>query len=475
MRLGSAPSGELLGDPVEHELRGLDGPLLPREDAHRGDAVELEPPQGSEEGVPVDLALADVAARTVGPPMLISQAKVEAALRDRFAELGGAPEWGVALVDAEQEDSGVIAVLGNGETVRAGWLIGCDGTGSTTRKLAGIGFPGARITERFLLADVHVDWDVDRSGTSGWMHPTGMLGAMPLPDPDGGTDLWRLMAYPDRSEETPTEQEILDRFRELLPVRSGRPDARIRDAVWLSLFSVHRRLADSYRRGRVFLAGDAAHSHSPVGGQGMLTGLGDAENLAWKLALVLHGRAGEPLLDTYEAERRPLAAVVLRGTTAATRNVTVRGPVGRFLLFRLVTPIVNLGWVQRRVTYSASQLWVSYRRGPLGAGFGSAFRGKPRIGDRVPDVVCDRDDGIATRLHDELGGRWALLVAMGDAAGWVATVRDRLGDLVGILERTDGSSQVWLVRPDGHLAWRGRSQRAGSPQRLRERLEDILG
>jgi hypothetical protein len=115
MRLGSAPSGELLGDPVEHEVRGLDGPLLPREDAHRGDAVELELPQGSEEGVPVDLALADVAARTVGPPMLISQAKVEAALRDRFAELGGAPEWGVALVDAAQEDSGVIAVLGNGK------------------------------------------------------------------------------------------------------------------------------------------------------------------------------------------------------------------------------------------------------------------------------------------------------------------------------------------------------------------------
>ncbi|MPZ85349.1 MAG: NAD(P)-binding protein [Actinophytocola sp.] len=437
----------------------------------------------------------DVAVRTVGPPMLISQARVEAALRDRLAELGAAPDWGVALVGAEQDDSGVTAVLGNGETgagetVRVGWVIGCDGTGSTARKLAGIGFPGAKITERFLLADVHVDWDLDRSGTSGWIHPTGMLGAMPLPDPDGGPDgggdLWRLMAYPDQSDEAPTEQQILDRFREILPVRSNHPDARIRDAVWLSRFSVHRRLADSYRHGRILLAGDAAHAHSPVGGQGMLTGLGDAENLAWKLALVLRGRAGEPLLDTYQAERRPLATVVLRGTTAATRNITIRGPVGRFLLFRVVTPIVNLSWVQRRMTYSASQLWVSYRRGPLGAGFGSRLRGKPRIGDRVPDLDCARREGTtgtATRLHDELGGRWALLVPEGamttttDACAAVA--RDRLGDLVGTLERADGSSEVWLVRPDGHLAWRGRAGPAGSPQRLPQRLrrwlEDTLG
>ena len=121
--------------------------------------------------------------RTAAPPMLISQARIEAALRDRFAELGGVPEWNQPLVDIEAHQDGVTAVLGDGQSVRAQWVVGCDGTGSTTRKLAGIGFPGVKLSERFLLADVHLDWDLDRSGTTGWIHPAGLVAAMPMPDP----------------------------------------------------------------------------------------------------------------------------------------------------------------------------------------------------------------------------------------------------------------------------------------------------
>jgi 2-polyprenyl-6-methoxyphenol hydroxylase-like FAD-dependent oxidoreductase len=135
------------------------------------------------------LSFGDPGLRTAAPPMVISQARVEAALRDRLAELGATSEWDSALVDVEQDDTGVTATLGTGERVRAGWLVGCDGTNSTTRTRAGIGFPGVRVSERYLLADLHIGWDLDRTGTTGWVSPAGMIGAMPMPDPGGGNDL----------------------------------------------------------------------------------------------------------------------------------------------------------------------------------------------------------------------------------------------------------------------------------------------
>ncbi|HEY3685981.1 MAG TPA: FAD-dependent monooxygenase [Streptosporangiaceae bacterium] len=403
------------------------------------------------------LRFGDPGLRTAAPPMLISQARVEEALRDRLAALGGAPEWGAPLVDVEPGESGVTAVLGDGRTIDAGWLVGCDGTRSTTRERAGIGFPGVKVSERFLLADLHLDWDLDRSGTTGWIDPAGLFGAMPMPDPDGRDDLWRLIAYDPAapSEEKPSEQDLLARITAILPERTGDPSVRVRDAVWLSLFTVHRRLAASYRRGRILIAGDAAHAHAPFGGQGMLTGLGDAENLAWKLALVVHGAASDHLLNSYEAERRPLATEVLRGTTAVTRVNITRNAAGRFLRDRVLVPLVNRPWVQRWTTYTTSQLWLSYRKGPLG---GRAAH-KPRPGDRVPDLDCARTDGTRTRLHAALGGRWALLGA--EAETWVTAARQRLGEYVVPLRRTDaGTDEVWLVRPDGHLGWRGRDPAA---------------
>ncbi|MDF5755181.1 FAD-dependent oxidoreductase [Spongiactinospora sp. TRM90649] len=376
---------------------------------------------------------------TAAPPMVISQARVEARLRERLAELGGHPEWGSALVEARQDATGVTATVADGRSIRAGWLAGCDGTGSTVRKLAGIGFPGVKVSERFLLVDGRLDPGLDRSGTSGWAHPDGVLGAMPMPG-----DQWRLLAYDAGfRDDKPSEEQIADRMRHILPARTGLSGIRLYDVTWASLFSVHRRLADTYRAGRVLLAGDAAHVHAPFGGQGMLTGLGDAENLAWKLALVVRGRAQEALLDTYQAERRPLATAVLRGSTAATKLNIAAGPIGRFLRDQVLMRIFSRPWIQRWTTYSTSQLWVSYRRGPLGG------RGrKPRPGDRLADLPCERPDGGRTRLHAELRGRWAVL---GDRAAFEAA-RRRLGDRVVHLQRP---GPAMLVRPDGHLAGKG--------------------
>lgn len=394
------------------------------------------------------LEFGDPQMHTAAPPMVVSQAKVEATLRARLADLGAAPEWATALTGLRNENDGVVAELENGTTIRARWLVGCDGTSSTTRQLAGIAFPGVKLTERWLLADLRMEWDVDRTGTTGWVHPAGLVGAMPMPDESSRDNLWRIFAYDPDLGRRPDEHDILDRLREILPERTGRqPD--IFGADWLSVFTVHRRLADHYRKGRVFLAGDAAHAHAPFGGQGMLTGVGDAENLSFKLALVVKALAEEPLLNSYEAERRPLATEVLRGTSAVTRVNVASHPVGRFLRDRVAARIFRLPIVQRWTTYTASQLWVSYRKGPLG-GSGD----KPRRGDRVPDVPCRRADGSPATLHRELAGRFVLLIPADatDPAGF-ETARSHLGEFVTALHHD--KPEMWLIRPDAHLAWRG--------------------
>ncbi|MDA4107368.1 oxygenase [Mycobacterium holsaticum DSM 44478] len=397
------------------------------------------------------LRFGDPGMDTAAPPMVISQASVEAALRDRLTELGGTIEWHTPLVDLRQHDGEVVATLGTGEDVHPRWLVGCDGAGSTTRRLADIGFPGVKLSERFLLADVGLDWNLDRSGTTGWIHPDGMIGAMPMPD-----DLWRVIAYdPGQPTEKPTDAEILARLQRILPERTGH-EVRVTATEWLSMFQVHRRLADTYRRGRVLIAGDAAHTHAPFGGQGMLTGFGDVENLAWKLALVVGRRADAALLDTYEAERRPLATEVLRDTSAITKVNIAQGPVGRFLRDRVMVPLVNLPRVQRSVTYRTSQLWVSYRRGPLAEK--SWWTQNPRPGDRIADVDCRRADGEPTRLYAELGRRWALLAGGGGEA-LIATAQRHLGEHVVALRRAEPDrTETMLIRPDGHLAWRGRAE-----------------
>jgi 4,5-epoxidase len=389
------------------------------------------------------------------PGLLVSQAEVEAGLRRRVGQLGGQVEWGRALLAAEQDAHGVTVELGGRQTVRTGWLVGCDGAHSRVRKLAGIDFPGVAIIERFLLADVHADLPLARDSVSVWLRGEDMLGAFPLP----GADLWRLMApAPVDSAEDLGRDEVLGLLARLLVEHSGHPASRVRDSEWTSTFRVHRRLAGTYRRGRMLLAGDAAHIHSPVGGQGLNTGLGDAENLAWKLALVVTGRADHSLLDSYQAERRPVATEVLSSTTAMTRLVLGDSAVARQVRDHVLVPLMNRPRVQRRIWEKASQLGVSYRHGPLAPRprHLPTNRG-PRCGDRVPDLACHRLDGSGTRLHAELGARWALLTpSTTTAEACAAVARKRLGaDGVTVLVPARRQRDIMLVRPDGHLGWRG--------------------
>ncbi|HTI24004.1 MAG TPA: FAD-dependent monooxygenase [Kutzneria sp.] len=367
-----------------------------------------------------------------GTGALIGQSEIEKSLRDRLSELGGKVEWGMRVTAIEQDEDGVTVQAG--ESIRGDWLLGCDGSHSAVRKLMGIDFPGVPLAERFLLADVHLDWPLDRGGVTTWLGAGGMFAAFPLP----GKDLWRIQG--DLPGTGPVD--VLAELTKMLPQRTGRT-AEITSCDWTSTFTIHRRLAETYRRGRVFLAGDAAHVHSPFSGQGMNTGVGDAENLAWKLAMVINGRAGERLLDTYEEERRKVAEEVLSGTTALTSFALGLGFWRRLLRDTVILPLLNLSAVQRKMFGQWSQLALTYRRGPLG-----------KYGDRDPQ--------IAPRWTN---GRWVLVVpTLRDPH--VAVARPFLGE--DLLVETGPT--VKLVRPDGHLAWQGRP----APATLTAWLDTVL-
>ncbi len=404
----------------------------------------------------VTIRFGDHGLGTARPALYASQADVEAQLRCRLNDLGTEVEWNTRITDITQDEHSVTGILFAGGHVRCRWLVGCDGAHSTVRALAGIGFPGVRLTGRFLLADVYAEWPVDRSGGHGWPHRDGPLFVVPMREVGRPDNLWRLMAYDRGGDRDPDSDQIVERLRQLVTERTGRTDIRITGAAWTSVFRVHRRLADTYRRDRIFIAGDAAHIHSPLGGQGIATGIGDAENLAWKLALVTHGRATDALLDTYETERRPLAMEVLRNTTTATR-LQIGGSHFYRLLRRLIVPLAAMPSMQRRASYLASQLWVTYRRGPLARESWRRLGPRPGGSDRVANLRCRSLDGNDTDLYTELGGRWALLLPSDGADGYLACTRNRLGHNVIPLTRDFGTGQrdIWLVRPDAHLAWRG--------------------
>jgi 4,5-epoxidase len=288
-----------------------------------------------------------------------------------------------------------------------------------------------------------------------------VFGAFPLP----GHDLWRLMAPaadPGTETDPMTDLAVLADVARLLGERTGCDPSLVRDPEWVTSFRIHRRLAETYRDGRILLAGDAAHVHSPFGGQGMNTGIGDAENLAWKLAMVVNGTAADELLDSYEAERRPIAAKALKSTAAMSNLVLGNHIVARLLRDRVIVPLMNKASLQRRVWENLSQLKVTYRNGPLGRQGWTWFSGQgPLPGDRVPDIECvGVEGGGQTTLHAELGNRWALVVPgrmVGDEC--VAVVAKRLGDngMVTLVADHDANGAIMLVRPDAHLGWRGRA------------------
>ena len=438
--------------------------------------------------------LGDLPYAQYGVPQNATEAVLQAKLRD----LGIEPERGCRLLGLAEDAEGVRVALerrGEVERRRFDWVVGCDGAHSAVRKALGIAFAGEAFPFDFMLGDVAVDLDLPRGMTLQAIRPAtdappDFFVAIPLPE--RGRYRVSMMAPSLPGAETPGDvahgiqsdrpgatleqlQLVADR---LLPSRPQLSDMR-----WSSIFRISMRLAERYRSGKVFLAGDACHIHPPTGGQGMNTGIQDAANLAWKLALVCRGLATDSLLDSYAAERQPVALSVIEDT--------VRRSVG---FGKPAEP-------QHRL--HDTQLLVSYAGGPLAP----AQPGDgPAPGDRMPDIPGLRRQGIGfpLRLFDLMRGPGFTLLAFpqeGDmaevealagrlAAGWpgiVGTVailpagqgRD---DPPGIAVVEDAGNAVQasfggeppallLLRPDGYIAFKG----AVAAEPLLGYLQDVIG
>lgn len=398
----------------------------------------LYPPQRRyrPDGNYTDVLMVDDAAPTPAEPyhwaLMVPQFLTEAIMRERLAELGAGVEFGCELTGFTQDDSGVTARLSapaGQETARVRYLVGADGGRSFVRQALDIGFPGKTLGVRAIGADVAAtglnrevwhewnDGDMDRQ-----------VGLGPLP----GTDLFQFQAPIPLEGEADLSVKGLNA---ILAQRSGRADIRITAVHWASAFEMNARLADRYRDGRVFLCGDAAHVHPPTGGQGLNTSVQDAYNLGWKLAATLAG-AFDAMLDSYEAERRPIAADVL-GLSARLLDEAKRG--------------------ERKRGREVNQLDLGYRGGALAF---DTRGGALAAGDRAPDAPMIGAAGQPIRLFELFKGpHWTLLLGAGAPAPAArkglsihrvgGDILDKAGHLADAYAL--GSDEAILIRPDGYV------------------------
>ncbi|MCC9738852.1 FAD-dependent monooxygenase [Streptomyces sp. MNU89] len=396
----------------------------------------------------------------------VPQYATEHILESHLTAGGGEVEWGVALKDLRDDDDGgggsAEAMLEHGdgrrETVRARWVIGCDGGRSRVREAAGLRLDRSDAGAVFVLADVLTTADLTEDEGHVFLGPEGLLLIVPMPEPRR----WRVIAHvPEVREE---ERLTLDApfLDELIRSRAGIAFGS-HGVTWQSRFALSHGLVDHYRRGRVFLAGDAAHIHSPVGGQGLNTGVQDAHNLLWKLAAARRTEPAraEALLDSYEAERRPVARAMVRGTARATRALTTRTGMTRALLGTVAPTLLGRRPVQARLGRGVGMLDIGYPDG--GPAAGRTGRGvRTAAGRRLPNPVL-RDGG--GRLHQRLaplGFTWVVRARpgetwpAGDDRAWagIPVVFLSEEEWAG-LSRPGTAAPVILVRPDRYIAGAG--------------------
>jgi 2-polyprenyl-6-methoxyphenol hydroxylase-like FAD-dependent oxidoreductase len=413
--------------------------------------------------------------------LFVSQCDTEALLEARLRALGVAVEYGVALEGLADDGAGVTATLRRGdrlEQVRARYVVGADGAHSAVRALAGLPFVGGSYDQEFMLCDAELDWDLAPGETHIFWGREGVFACMP----QVAGHQFRLVVTRARGAATAAEPTVAE--MEAIARRMIRGRVRIVRSHWLTRFRLHHRVVASYRRGRAFLAGDAAHIHSPAGGQGMNTGMQDAFNLAWKLAFVAQRKAAPWLLDTYSPERRPVGRRLLATTDqvfhlGSSANAVVAE--GRHWFAARIAALVLRSPARRvRAFRFLAQLGIRYRRSALSwrdPARGGSWRNGPRPGDRAPDVPLAGAGHLLERMR---GPRWFLLRFHGGgpiaAAPIGAHRREHLEvidvlragqvappgaatvlDADGAIRRAYGvDADGWyLLRPDGHVACRG--------------------
>lgn len=341
--------------------------------------------------------------------LILAQSDTEKILNAHMESFGIRVEREKELVGIDRTDSGITARLklkdGSEELIDCSYIAGCDGAHSTSRHLLDLEFKGAPYPNYWLLADCDLDWKYPLHHLSVFIHPSGVTAFFPLYS-DRGRLMFELPeATIDMEMAEPTIEDVRRHMneREIDYKSVGSPN-------WLAYFKLHHRIVDRYGDGKVFLCGDAAHIHSPIGGQGMNTGIQDAYNLAWKLALVLKGNSPENLLDSYNPERHRVGKGVVRTTDAATKMVGIHNPVLASIRNKLVGTISKLDPVQEKLLTTLSQIEVNYSESPIAEerwyqpdaieGF-HGYRHDLVAGERVKDYPLVGLDGKGgSRLYD---------------------------------------------------------------------------
>ncbi|WOS66025.1 FAD-dependent monooxygenase [Sinorhizobium fredii] len=373
----------------------------------------------------------------------------ERVLVAHLEEAGVHIERQTELIAFEEKDDGVTVTTrreGVTKTFRTLYICGCDGARSTVRHALGIGFPGGTYDQSFYVADVDGDGEVTRNGMDVCLGSYGFALVMPVRQ----TGSLRLIGVVPEAH----KRDPVITFETIRPEIECHTGIAIKALNWFSTYRVHHRVAERFRGGRAFLLGDAGHIHSPAGGQGMNTGIGDAVNLAWKLAAVLQGRAAASLLDTYETERLAFARVLIKSTDQAFKLVSGRswllGLWRRYAMAKVISAITRTKIGSRAFFALISQTGIKYRKSALSSGRSGAVQG----GDRLPWVPFGQSDNHAclTTLDWQVHVYGEIEPAFGAAISLAGIPLHRFdwstaAGRVGVVRNT-----AYLVRPDGQIA-----------------------
>lgn len=431
--------------------------------------------------------------------LFVSQAETERLLIDHLRAAGTTIERGTELVAFTAGDDQLECVLrhadGDEERLGTRYLVGCDGAHSTVRRGAGIAFEGDSYPQSFALGDIEVDGPLEPEAINAFPGARGIAIFFPL----GRPTMWRVIAVSanpvPNARDAPAETTSDLTLAELQTIVDAptQQSVRLRDPAWLTRFHLHHRQTAHYRAGRIFLAGDAAHIHSPVGAQGMNTGIQDAWNLAWKLALVLRGAAMQNLLDTYESERWPVGQFLLQYTDRLFGLVTRVMSAGRVASWvregvvpRAVPLIMKSSWARSRIFRFVSELAIRYDSSTIVEEGTPRLRHGPRAGARLPDVRLTVD-GEATHLQRAAIGARLGLILCGDLDAWdrtgLAELSDDYADVLSVKYVRGGvpgnASAIatlgaqhgaqYLVRPDGYIAYRAAGYNLAGVRRFMKR------
>jgi 2-polyprenyl-6-methoxyphenol hydroxylase-like FAD-dependent oxidoreductase len=374
--------------------------------------------------------------------LVLPQSETERLLEEQLTSYGVHVERSVELIRFEANADGVVSTLchldGREEAFESAWLVGCDGAHSIVRHQLGLGFEGDTLKSDWILADIHLSGVPHPGEIEILWHAEGVLAIFPI-----SKDRYRVIAnVGDGSGKAAGTDPTLEEVQAVMD-RRGPGGMIASEPLWLAGFHINERKVTDYRVGRLFLAGDAAHIHSPAGGQGMNTGIQDACNLAWKLALVCHGIGNtELLLDSYSQERSAVGETVLKGAGRITAIGILSGEIKQSIRNRLASLIFGLSPIVKTAANAMAEISIGYPKSPLNVR-GKHISSGPHVGERAPIREGSAPVGAGN------SPRFALFA---ENSAEVSTLMDRYSALLEDEVRPPfHAGGVWLVRPDGYV------------------------